>query len=165
MRESRGRRPGALIPFPSPSSRCWPPCRLSTAMSSTSQQFMESAAVPADLYLKMREDYNLQSMSVWDDSRSAEPMNKVAFYSGLILLVIGLLIWIVRPHQSSQRNEINLFGARFTFDTPAFAVMAIGLALMMFSPTFPETLGSLPPTPIKKIVCTGEKRRTLSWAI
>jgi hypothetical protein len=84
-------------------------------------------------------------------------MNKVAFYGGLILLVVGLLVWIFRPNQSPQKSEIDLFGAKFKFDTPAFAVMIIGLALMVFSPKFPEYFTSSPPALVKKIVCTGEK--------
>jgi hypothetical protein len=83
-------------------------------------------------------------------------MNKVAFYAGLIVLLVGLVVWILRPNQSPGKSEISLFGAKFTFDTPAFAVMVIGLALMLFSPTFPYDWGSPPPTPIKKIVCTGQ---------
>src|ERR1700730_17797986 len=82
-------------------------------------------------------------------------MNKVAFYAGLILMVVGLLVWIARPNQMAGRYEFSLFGAKFVFDTPAFAVMLIGLALMLFSPRFPDYFTGPSPDPVKKIVCTG----------
>jgi hypothetical protein len=76
-------------------------------------------------------------------------MNKVAFYGGLILMLVGLLVWIVRPNQRTGRSEISFFGAKFMFDTPAFAVMVIGLALMLFSPRFPDQLfGPGPELPL-----------------
>lgn len=89
-------------------------------------------------------------------------MNKAAFYGGLIILAIGLVIWIVRPNQSSQVSRIKFLGFEFSFDTPAFAVMVIGIVLMVLSPRFPETWTSPAPAPIKapdpitKVVCTGE---------
>jgi hypothetical protein len=83
-------------------------------------------------------------------------MNRVAFYAGLAVMLVGLIVWLLRPNQSPGKNEIELFGAKFSFDTPAFAVMIIGLALMLFSTRFPTYLAP-EPEPIKKIVCTGEK--------
>jgi hypothetical protein len=87
-------------------------------------------------------------------------MNRVAFYAGLAVMLVGLIVWLLRPNQSPGKNEIELFGAKFSFDTPAFAVMIIGLALMLFSPRFPIPLAP-EPEPIKKIVCTGEREETV----
>jgi hypothetical protein len=71
-------------------------------------------------------------------------MNRIAFYGGFIILLVGLVVWILRPNQSAGKSEISLFGAKFTFDTPAFAVMVIGLALMLFSTRFPDAFGPSP---------------------
>jgi hypothetical protein len=91
-------------------------------------------------------------------------MDKVAFYGGVVVLVVGLLVWVLRPNQSPGKSEIDLFGVKATFDTPAFAVMVIGLALMLFSPRFPTYFGSPASEPIKKIVCTGEKEENCPGA-
>jgi hypothetical protein len=84
-------------------------------------------------------------------------MNRVSFYGGLLVLLVGLLVWILRPSQSPGRFEAEFFGARFSFDTPAIAVMIIGLAMMFYRPRFPEVVAPPPPERVKKIVCTGEK--------
>jgi hypothetical protein len=84
-------------------------------------------------------------------------MDKVAFYGGVVIIAVGLLVWVLRPNRSPGKSEIDLFGVKFRFDTPAFAVMVIGIALMLFSPRFPAYFGSAAPAPIKKVVCTGEK--------
>jgi hypothetical protein len=81
-------------------------------------------------------------------------MNIVAFFSGLIVLAVGLLVWIIRPNEAPGRAAVEFLGAKFRFDTPAFGAMTIGLALMLFSPRFPAVFSPV-PDPIKKIVCTG----------
>jgi hypothetical protein len=83
-------------------------------------------------------------------------MNRVAFYGGFVVLVIGLVVWIVRPNHPSRTSKIKFFGIELTSGVPAFAVMALGLILMILSVRFPEALSPPPPNPIKKIVCTGE---------
>src|SRR5215469_2403936 len=83
-------------------------------------------------------------------------MDKVAFYGGVLVVVIGLLVWIIRPNQAVGKSEIALFGMKFVFDTPAFAVMIIGIALMLLSPRLPPYLVSATPEPIKKVVCIGQ---------
>jgi hypothetical protein len=83
-------------------------------------------------------------------------MNKVAFYLGLMVLVLGLIVWIIRPHRSPGKSTIKFLGFEFSFDTPAFTVMVLGIVLMVLSPNFPDYFGSPPTAPIKKIVCTGE---------
>jgi hypothetical protein len=91
-------------------------------------------------------------------------MDKVAFYGGMIILLVGLLVWVLRPNQSPGKSEINLLGIKATFDTPAFAVMIIGLALMLVSPRFPGYFASPGSEPIKKVVCTGEKEENCPGA-
>jgi hypothetical protein len=83
-------------------------------------------------------------------------MNKAAFYGGLITIAIGLAMWILRPNQASRKSRVKFLGFDFSFDTPAFGVMLIGIVLMILSPRFPDYWTSplkLTPT---KIVCTGE---------
>jgi hypothetical protein len=80
-------------------------------------------------------------------------MNKVAFYAGLIVLAVGLGIWILRPNESPSRTAIKFLGFEFSFDKPAFAVMVIGIALMILSSKLPA------PAPITKVVCTGESEQ------
>jgi len=84
-------------------------------------------------------------------------MNKeeIAFYAGLFITIVGLSVWVVRPNNVPGRSEIGFLGFTFTFDVAAFAVMIIGIILMVLSPRFyvePEP----EPGPIKKIVCTGQ---------
>jgi len=67
-------------------------------------------------------------------------MNKVAFYLGLIVLVLGLIVWIIRPHRSPGKSTIKFLGFEFSFDTPAFTVMVLGIVLMVLSPNFPGLL-------------------------
>jgi hypothetical protein len=89
-------------------------------------------------------------------------MNRVAFFSGLIVLAVGLAVWILRPGNPSRTSRIKAFGIELSSGVPAFVVMALGLALMILSVRFPDNLlpeapsPSKPPDPIKKIVCTGQ---------
>ena len=97
-------------------------------------------------------------------------MNRVAFYGGLLVIAIGLVVWIVRPNSPSRASRIKLFGIELSSGVPAFVVMALGLALMISSTRFPEMLAppvpppAKPPDPIKKIVCTGEFERNCPGA-
>lgn len=80
----------------------------------------------------------------------------VAFYAGLLIAMSGLIVWILRPNGARGKSGIEFLGFRFSFDVPAFAVMVIGIALMVLSPRFHIPSPIISP-PIKKIVCTGEK--------
>ena len=102
-------------------------------------------------------------------------MNRVAFYGGLIVLVVGLVVWIARPDRSSNASTIKFFGIELSSGVPAFVVMALGIVLMVLSLQFPTYLAPPPtpppapapspspapprPDPIKKIVCTGQYER------
>jgi hypothetical protein len=80
---------------------------------------------------------------------------QIAFYAGLLIIVVGLIVWVVRPNNAAGKSEIQFLGFKFSFDVPAFAVMIIGIVLMVLSPRF-HIAPSPPPATIKKIVCTGE---------
>jgi hypothetical protein len=86
--------------------------------------------------------------------------DQVAFYAGLLITVIGLLVWVVRPNSAAGKSEIQFLGFKFSFDVPAFAVMIIGIVLMVLSPRFYTE----PPPTIKKIVCTGENENNCPGA-
>jgi hypothetical protein len=81
-------------------------------------------------------------------------MNKVAFYTGLSVFIVGLILWIVRPRGRGGRNAIKFAGMEFSLGTPDFVVMVLGVVLMVLSPAFPDYFGSPPVNPV--MVCTGE---------
>jgi hypothetical protein len=74
-------------------------------------------------------------------------MNKIAFFGGLVLILLGLCIWFFRPSKTAHRNSVRAFGMEFDFTTPEFIIMAFGLLLMLLSPKFPShlTLGTDTP--------------------
>jgi hypothetical protein len=73
-------------------------------------------------------------------------MNQIAFYGGLVLVVVGLLLWIFRGG-SPERNIIKLPGGiEFELNTPAFVVMAFGVVLVIISTWINEA----PPTSVTK---------------
>jgi hypothetical protein len=60
-------------------------------------------------------------------------MNEIAFYGGLVLVVVGLLLWVFRVG-SPERNIIKLPGGiEFELNTLAFVVMAFGVVLVIIS--------------------------------
>ena len=81
--------------------------------------------------------------------------DQVAFYAGLLITIAGLIVWIVRPNSAAGKSEIQFLGFKFSFDVPAFAVMIIGIVLMVLKSRF-YIEPPAPSPPIKKIVCTGE---------
>jgi hypothetical protein len=83
-------------------------------------------------------------------------MNRVAFFGGIALVIVGLAMWVLRPNSAAQKNTIKIFGAEFTLDTPALAVMVLGIVMMLLSPRFEGGIFPDPPPPLKKIVCTGQ---------
>jgi hypothetical protein len=83
-------------------------------------------------------------------------MNRVAFFGGLFLIVVGIAVWILRPNSTAQNNKIKVLGVEFALDTPALAVMAIGVVMMLISPRFEGGVFPPPPPPVKKLVCAGE---------
>jgi hypothetical protein len=76
-------------------------------------------------------------------------MNRVAFYGGIVLIVVGLAAWLLRPNSSRVQNTIKFLAFEFTLNTPALAVMVIGIVLMVLSPRFPEPLSVSPSIPFR----------------
>lgn len=73
-------------------------------------------------------------------------MNKIAFYGGLGLVFVGLLLSIFRGG-SPERNIIKLPGGiEFELQTPAFVVMAFGVVLVIIS----TWMNEVPTTSINK---------------
>jgi hypothetical protein len=73
-------------------------------------------------------------------------VNRVAFYGGVVLIVIGVVYWILRPSSPAQKNAIKLPGGfEFELNTPAFALVVLGIVLMLISQQFPEWVGPKPP--------------------
>ena len=77
-------------------------------------------------------------------------MNQIAFYGGMVLVVVGLLLWLFRGG-SPGRNIIRLpGGVEFELNTPAFVVMAFGVVLVIISTWIheaPPALDNKPGTP------------------
>lgn len=73
-------------------------------------------------------------------------MNRVAFYGGVVVIVVGVMVWILRPHSAAQKNTIKIPGGfEFELNTPAFALIVLGIVLMLVSQQFPEWFGPKPP--------------------
>ena len=79
-----------------------------------------------------------------------QAMNQIAFYGGMVLVVVGLLLWVFRGG-SPERNIIRLpGGVEFELNTPAFVVMAFGVVLVIISTWIheaPPALDNKPGTP------------------
>lgn len=67
-------------------------------------------------------------------------MNRISFYGGVILIIIGLFIWLFKKNYQIQNNSIKAFGMEFNLSTPAFVVIAFGIILMFISTNFPTNL-------------------------
>jgi hypothetical protein len=72
-------------------------------------------------------------------------VNRVAFYGGVMMIVIGVAYWILRPATPAQKNTIKIPGGfEFELNTPAFALVVLGIVPMLISQQFPEWTGSKP---------------------
>src|SRR5205823_6101643 len=73
-------------------------------------------------------------------------VNRVAFYGGVVLIAIGVIYWVLRPSSPAQKNTIKFPGGfEFALNTPAFALIVLGIVLMLISTQFPESVGPKPP--------------------
>ena len=77
-------------------------------------------------------------------------MNQIAFYGGMVLVVVGSFLWVFRGG-SPERNIIRLpGGVEFELNTTAFVVMAFGVVLVIISTWIheaPPALDNKPGTP------------------
>jgi hypothetical protein len=76
-------------------------------------------------------------------------MAQTAFFVGIALVAIGVVVWIFRPGQVSQFT-IDMFGLRITVDSAALAVIACGIALVWIST-------KVPPEPARVVKSSEEK--------
>jgi hypothetical protein len=65
-------------------------------------------------------------------------MNRVSFYGGVALLIVGICILIFARKAPTAQSTIEIFGFKFRSRVPAFVVMAFGIVLMLISTRFPE---------------------------
>jgi len=86
---------------------------------------------------------------IWQMGELVTQMDRVAFYGGIVLIVVGLAAWLLRPNSPGEQNAIKFLGFEFTLNTPALAVMVIGIVMMVLSPSFPEPLYTSPTIPFK----------------
>ena len=84
----------------------------------------------------------------------------VAFYAGLAITIIGLIVWIVRPSTAPGKSAFEFPGGlKLSLDVPALGVMVIGIVLTVLSSNFHVEASPPPPPPppSKKIVCFAEE--------
>jgi len=68
---------------------------------------------------------------IWQMGELVTQMDRVAFYGGIVLIVVGLAAWLLRPNSPGEQNAIKFLGFEFTLNTPALAVMVIGIVMMV----------------------------------
>jgi hypothetical protein len=67
-------------------------------------------------------------------------MSQIALYAGVILIFAGFAVWVWRPDSAAQSNTMKFAGFEFALNTPALAVMAIGIVVMivgLYAPSQP----------------------------
>lgn len=58
-------------------------------------------------------------------------MSQIAFFAGILLIFAGFAVWVWRPNWPGQINTIKFLGFEFAMNTPALAVMVIGIVIML----------------------------------
>lgn len=115
------------------------------------------------------------------------PPNQIALYVGLLIVVFGALDWAIKPPEPNAQNVFKMPGGfEFTLNTPALAVINLGIVLVLIAIMFSETSEpphpipattpyivpiasqtspALPPKPrFTKTVCTGELEKSCAGA-
>jgi hypothetical protein len=72
-------------------------------------------------------------------------MNRVSFYLGVALIIVGLATWYLRPLNQAGKFKISMGGLAIDVDVPAFFIVAIGVVLMYISTNFSNSFE--PPAP------------------
>ncbi|WP_407114750.1 hypothetical protein [Bradyrhizobium sp. LMG 9283] len=72
-------------------------------------------------------------------------MNRISFYLGIALIIVGLATWYLRPSSQPGKFKISVGGLTIEVDVPAFFIVAVGVVLMYISTTFPDSIK--PPGP------------------
>jgi hypothetical protein len=64
--------------------------------------------------------------------------NLIAFLVGIAIVILGAIVWVFRPANPNADNKISLFGLfDVTLSTPAIAIMAMGVVLILVSTRLP----------------------------
>ena len=61
-------------------------------------------------------------------------------YAGVILVFAGFAVWVWRPNLTGQANTIKFAGFEFVLNTPALAVMVIGIVVIIVGLNVPSQL-------------------------
>lgn len=68
------------------------------------------------------------------------PANQVALFAGVGVILLGALVWAFRPPQPNAENTIRGPGGfEFTLNTPAIAVIALGIVLVLIGTMYSNT--------------------------
>ena len=98
------------------------------------------------------------------------PANQTALYAGVLLIVLGAIVWTFKKPGSPEQNVIRGPGGfEFSLNTPPLAVIALGIVLVLIAmiysgnvpaPPSPAPIAAPPspePTvPLKKVACIGQ---------
>ncbi len=75
-------------------------------------------------------------------------MNRISFYFGVALVIVGLATWYLRPVGQPGKFKISTGFFTIEVDIPAFFVVSIGVLLMYMSKDLPAYMSpSGPPVP------------------
>lgn len=59
----------------------------------------------------------------------------IVLYAGLLVVLVALAIWVFRKPEPNAQNTIRAFGIEFALNTPALAVMALGIVVIVIGLT------------------------------
>jgi hypothetical protein len=65
--------------------------------------------------------------------------NMIVLVTGLAVVVFGAAVWAFRPPDPAAENQIEFMGLKLKMNTPALAVMALGIVLVLASTMLTET--------------------------
>jgi hypothetical protein len=84
--------------------------------------------------------------------------NLVAFLVGIGIVVFGAGVWAVKPPAPTEQNKISFLGFEVTLSTPAIAIMAIGIVLVLASTMLPGNTPDIPhpltPAPQQRVLAS-----------
>ena len=92
--------------------------------------------------------------------------SQIVLIAGLAIVVFGAAVWALRPSATTAENQIAFAGLTVKMNTPALAVMALGVVLVLVSATLQETKDAVYRTSfdcdkargkVEKWICSDEK--------
>jgi hypothetical protein len=75
---------------------------------------------------------------------------EVTLFAGLGLIALGALVWVLKPETNAQ-NTIRLTGLEFALNTPAIAIMTLGVVVVLIGTLYQKTAPHF-----TKTICLGE---------